>query len=293
MKRRYRQSQIIIIIALVAVMLGVSVGFAAFSNVLTIGSSAQVKPDSSTFSVLFSSSGTTQATSAVSGTGSGGASGGSASISGTTISGLKANFTAPGQSVTYTFYSHNVGSFIAYLRNVNFGTGRNCLAGIDTNSDMVDAACKDISVSVTVGDSTYIEDTIVTGHGLSIGMYEKIIIKITYASNGNFADGDFSVYFGDISLIYSSVDGESAKLIEFIAGSDSLIAEEGMTFGEWIESDYNTAGIKYDDNGKIVTSDCLVLTSYEGSPTSSTVIVEMSEYSLLPSASPSRYGTCS
>ena len=257
MNRKYRQTQIITIIALVVVMLGVSVGFAAFSNVLTIGTTAAVKPDSSTFSVLFSSSGTTQATSAVSGTGSGGATGGSASISGTTISGLKANFTAPGQSVTYTFYAHNVGSYLAYLRNVTFGSGKSCTAGSSTNDDMVNAACDDISISVTIGNSSYTESSFVLGNTLEKGAYETIVVTISYSSNGDVADGDFSITFGDISLEYSSAE---PNIISFTLQTHSYsaptttttyYADKGMLWSEWIDSSYNTAGIAEANNGYI------------------------------------------
>ena len=237
MKRSYRQTQIITIVALVVVMLGVSVGFAAFSNVLTIGTTAAVKPDSSTFSVLFSSSGTTQSTSAVSGVGSGGATAGSASISGTTISGLKANFTAPGQSVTYTFYSHNVGSFVAYLRNVNFGSGKNCTPGNNTSTDMVNAACDDISISVTIGGSSYTESTEVTGHTLAIDAYETVVVKLTYSSNGDVADGDFSVTFGDVSLTYSSIDGEAS--IE--PPSVQILTVDKTPTGEYLDNENSNA----------------------------------------------------
>ena len=247
MKRRYRQTQIITIIALLVVMLGVSVGFAAFSNVLTIGTTAAVTPDSSTFSVLFSSSGTTQTTGSVAGTGSGGATGGSASISGTTISGLKANFTAPGQSVTYTFYSHNVGSFVAYLRNVTFGSEKSCTAGSSANAEMVNAACDDISVSVTVGGSNYLANATVYNHPLAVDAYETVTVTILYSSNGDVADGDFSVTFGDVSLTYSSVDGE-LNLISFsLSAAGSFTAPEGMTWAEWVNSEYNTTLTDGDD----------------------------------------------
>ena len=52
---RNREAKIISIVALFIAVVGVSVGFAAFSNTLTINSSAEVKPDSSKFAVNFSS----------------------------------------------------------------------------------------------------------------------------------------------------------------------------------------------------------------------------------------------
>lgn len=43
-------------------------------------------------------------------------------------------------------------------------------------------------------------------HNLNVGMSEKIIVEIEYAVDGDTADGQFSVQFGDISLNYNSVD---------------------------------------------------------------------------------------
>ena len=48
--------KIIAIIALLLGIVGVTLGYAAFSSTLTISSSAEVKPDPSTFNVDFSSS---------------------------------------------------------------------------------------------------------------------------------------------------------------------------------------------------------------------------------------------
>ena len=48
-----RNAQVIAIVALVVAVLGLSVGFASFSNVLNIQASANVKPDSSTLNVDF------------------------------------------------------------------------------------------------------------------------------------------------------------------------------------------------------------------------------------------------
>ena len=50
-----RKVQIIAIVALVVGIVGLSIGFAAFSSVLNIQTSANVKPDSSTLNVDFSS----------------------------------------------------------------------------------------------------------------------------------------------------------------------------------------------------------------------------------------------
>lgn len=243
---RNRQIKIITIIALVVAISGLSIGFAAFTSVLTISSTATVTPDESAFSVLFSSSGTSQATAQITPTVSG-ATGDKATISGTTISGLKANFTEPGQTVTYAFWSHNAGSYTAYLRNISYETATSgstfkyCTPGTNATESLVAAACEDINVTVSVG-STNASDTIgVTNHPLAVNAYEQVIVTITYASDGERADGEFNVLFGDITLNYSSIDGGKQIITFEVEDYGEFQAENGMTWLQWFESDYNTS----------------------------------------------------
>ena len=120
-----RGTKIIAIIALCVAVIGLSVGFAAFSNNLTISSSANVSPESTDFDVNFSTVNTAETAGAVSGVVSheGIVTADDATINNTgdpTITGLNANFKEPGQSVTYTFYTHNAGKYIAYLNSVTY-----------------------------------------------------------------------------------------------------------------------------------------------------------------------------
>ena len=210
---KQRQTKVLSILALVAGVLGLTLGFAAFSNTLIISSSANVKPDSSSFSVVFSSSGSTLAQAAITAVGNPSTvTGADATISGTKITGLKANFTEPGQTITYSFYAHNAGSYLAYLRSVDFGTAQTCVKTASTTTDsLVTAACDDISVKVSVNGTEYTanNDTI-SGHSLATTGFEPVVVTITYAANGDRADGEFNVTFGDITLEYSSVDYTAA-----------------------------------------------------------------------------------
>lgn len=212
-----RSSKVIAIVALLVAVVGLSVGFAAFSSTLTISSSANVTPNSDTFKVVFSSNGTTLTTEAVNGDVTGtGASATAATINNDTnptISGLAATFTEPGQKVVYTFYAHNSGEYDAFLKSVTYAnvTGKSesrvCTAGSGTTASYVASACDDISVKVNVGTTNTTASTAnITGHSLVKGAFEQVTVTIEYAANGDRADGDFSVAFGDISLVYSSVD---------------------------------------------------------------------------------------
>lgn len=220
MIHKYKRKRKIELVLLIICILAMSVGFAAFSNELTISSNAIVKPDSSAFKVVFSSSGTSYLTNKVSGTATGSATPGNATIDNTgdipTISDLTATFTGPGESVKYEFYAYNSGAYVAYLNGVNFNnvsgeaSSKVCSA-IDSSSvtdSLMQSACNDITVTVDVGSNTSIMSSTnnITGHSLGKGAYEKVVITISYASNDNRSDGDFTVEFGDIGLSYSTVN---------------------------------------------------------------------------------------
>ena len=226
MKGKDRSSQVIAIMALVVGVVALSIGFAAFTTTLTIKSAADVTPAVTPLDVVFSTSSNSAATGTVSAVDAGtvtGASGDSATLTGTTITGIKAHFTKPGQKVTYTFNSYNNSSFTAYLNSITYANvqGSNpaatkvCQAKAGTNpaSNGVDAACNDISVSVTVGSHTATGSegtTAIGSHSLAAGAGETVVVTIEYSNAtgaGHEADGDFTVAFGDISLGYSTVQG--------------------------------------------------------------------------------------
>ena len=213
-----RGSKMVAVIALCVAVVGVTLGFAAFSNSLTIKPSADVTPDESTFNVDFSSSGSSPVAGSVTpdkNPTSITASNATINNDGDpTISNLSATFTAPGQSATYTFYAYNAGEYIAYLKSINFENAASgasfkvCTPGGGTTASLVTAACEDITVSVKVGSETETTSSqaSITGHTLAKGAYEEIVVKIDYAAGGDRADGPFDVDFGNIALTYSSVD---------------------------------------------------------------------------------------
>ena len=213
---RDRSAKIIAIVALCVAVAGLSIGFAAFSNDLKIESSAKVSPNQNDFDVNFSASNTSELDGTVSAVGTNSATGEDATINNSaspTITGLKANFTEPGQKVTYSFYVHNAGKYAAYLNNVTYAnvSGKTatkiCTAGVGTDATMVEAACNGISVSVKVGNDTYTGSMdSISNHLLAINAYEPVVVTIEYNSGASRADGDFEVAFGDITLTYDSVD---------------------------------------------------------------------------------------
>jgi len=210
--------KLIAIIAILVGAVGVAIGYSAFSSSLIINSSAEVTPDANLFSVKFSSSDQSVQTNAITPTLSRqnvtGFSGTNATINNSgdpTISNLKATFTEPGQSVTYSFNSFNDGEYIAYLNSITFTGSKTCTAKNTTTQSLVDAACNGISLSITVGESTKTVTTTetvssISSHSLATDTAEPVSVTITYASGSGIADGDFDVTLPSITLKYDSVD---------------------------------------------------------------------------------------
>lgn len=213
---RDRSTKVIAIVALCVAIFGLSVGFAAFSNDLTIKSEATVKPNASDFDVNFSSSDTSETDGTVTATSTAGVSAQDATINNATaptISGIKVEFTEPGQSAKYSFFAHNAGKYKAFLNNVTFKNAKDananiaCVAAEGTNAAMVASACQGISIKVKVGTTTFVEPTPnITSHELPIDQYEPVEVTIEYKTGAARADGDFQVNIGDIVLTYGSVD---------------------------------------------------------------------------------------
>ena len=196
---RDRSAKIIAIVALCVAIVGLSIGFAAFSSNLTISSSANVKPDPSSFDVNFSTSNTSELDGTVTGVGTNSATAEDATIN---------NSASP-----TSFYAHNAGKYAAYLNSVTYSnvsgetSTKVCTAGSGTDEAMVALACNGISVSVNVGNEPYPgSKSDIENHLLAIDAYEEVVVTIEYASDATRADGDFEVSFGDITLTYNSVD---------------------------------------------------------------------------------------
>lgn len=207
--------KILSLIALVVGVIGVSLGYAAFASTLTINTAAEIRPDGTKFNVDFSSSSSSVATSPVNAvlnpnnvTGFTATAGTIDNSADPTITNLKATFTEPGQTATYTFYSYNAGEFVAYLNSIVFSGNKTCTAATGTDANMVSAACDDITMTVKVGSENVTDTSVasITGHTLAINAAEEIVVTISYAAGGDLTDGDFDVTFPSVVLTYASAD---------------------------------------------------------------------------------------
>lgn len=243
----------IVLVALLVVIVGMSLGFAAFSSTLSISSSASVTPSSSDFKVVFSSSATMYELDVsqidIEGSSSGGATFdyNSVVVDNNLVSELNANFSAPNQNVIYTFYAHNAGKYDAYLRGISFtaldnGTYKKCSAtttdSTKATDSLVQAACEGIDVTISIGGTQYDLGSNISGHKLSKGGVEEIQVKIEYKSGSALADGPFKVEISDFKLDYSTVD--YVNLVTFTIDGTTYQGIDGMSTTDWVNSSYNT-----------------------------------------------------
>ena len=199
----------LLVFALLLSVAALSLGFAAFTSTLTIKSSAAYTGGG--FNLKFSTSNSGIVTGSVTptttpATGTPKPTGDTATLSETTIQGLKATFTDTNQSVKYSFYAYNASEFVGYLNSVSLGS-KTCTPGDGTTASYVTQACNGISLSVKVGSNTYTSsNTNISSHTLAKNTGEAIEVTITYADGSAKADGDFTVTFGDTTLIYGTAD---------------------------------------------------------------------------------------
>ena len=214
-----RNRQGVTIAALIIAIVGLSIGFAAFSNTLTIRGTATVTPDRSNFSVVFSTNASELETNPV--TPNSATLGDAGTINNREgnprLTGLKAKFTSPGDSVTYSLYVLNNGQYDAYLTNLNFDTvdGSNfvkCISGSGATDTLTQQACGDISVTVQVGQESFSSNAqtgltnTLNNHVLLKGNSEPVTVTISYANNNHYVDGPVTIMIGDIQLQYRTVN---------------------------------------------------------------------------------------
>lgn len=198
-----RKAKKSVLIVLLLLVVGLSIGFAAFSSQLTISSSAKVEGNEQNFKVVFSDN-ATSASGSTAVTAGQATSGGN--FNGTELTGLNAEFTEPGQTATWTVYAYNAGQFDAFLNDVTIGEITGTALNTTTQS-FVNEAVKGLSVSVKVGATSYEQSTsAISNHKLQQGQGETVVITLKYAAGSAIADGDFTVNIGDIKLNYESID---------------------------------------------------------------------------------------
>lgn len=192
-----RRAKLIAVIALVIAVIGLSIGFAAYSTTLTIGGSATVKASSwkIMFENLSASVPTGTATEVTAPT---------INNNDTNIGDYSVSFTTPGDTISYTFDITNDGTFNAEISSLTIPTPT--CTGTGDNAE-VDASnvCSNIEYTLKYTDSGL---SLAEGDALNANNNINVTLTLTYKSTiaaENLPLKDVSISNLGISIIYSQV----------------------------------------------------------------------------------------
>ena len=221
--------RIIAIAALLVAVLGLSLGFAAFSSTLNITSNADVLIDDSVWDVGFSTanSAITAGDKPDNGTGNSEISISKFVISQKTPASLS---TTAGSSVTYDFFIVNDGDLDAFLNSVTMGslscTYKTGSRTVDDNHTTISTGTGTISpedcakmftATLTIGSSSYTSGSAAQTSGfgttnqLLVAGPKYVAASLTIAFNNNslstvtnVPNGDFNVALSDTTVVYGT-----------------------------------------------------------------------------------------
>ncbi len=214
-----RDSKIIAIVALIVAVVGLGIGFAAFTANLTISSSAKVTPSASNFKVKFKESTLSCGSGSTTGSGSVSKTG---TLNETSISGLEVTLTKPGDSVTCTATITAEGDYEAYLTAINTNKLTcNPKAG-NTFASLGNKACEGIKATFSIGTATATATTQASSNAATLGESFKIskggntfgtqtlTIKIEYLSSATPTDEELNITVPTTTLVYETVKGATS-----------------------------------------------------------------------------------
>lgn len=182
-----RGSKAMALAALIVGVVGLTIGFAAFSATLTIDSSAEYTPNASEFTTVF---GFAQKTADPEGSGS------VAADYAKNWTGINASFDGTGQSKTYTATVKNGSEYDATTSQTTYTLEpTTCEAEDGTTAALKDAACAEISAVVTM------PETVAKNNGTTDGTGEATIV-ITGPTTA--VDGKLTVTFPNVEAVYTT-----------------------------------------------------------------------------------------
>ena len=226
--KQNRQSKIVAIVALCISVLGLTLGFAAFSNTLTISSSATVSPDEADFKITvlgLNQSASTQNIEDVIFDVSNYNETSSYPVANTsvikatpavidnkelTLNNISATLTTDDQNVAYYFVLRNDGEYDAYfdvgsLADVYQGKTGVCTPAAGTSANLVDQTCSSIELAMMLAtEEGEIDVTTIDKYKIEKGGHIILIVGLRYDDATVYADGDFSVSFEDLKLEFST-----------------------------------------------------------------------------------------
>ena len=229
---RNRQSKIIAIVALCVAVVGLTLGFAAFSNTLTISSSATVSPDKSDFKMIIygvenASEFDIAEFSPVTSTSISqpklykNATGTNAIIDNSTltIKNIDVNLIKPQDWAIYCFRVVNEGKYTAYitmdmLKSIDdIQNSLTCTPDEGTSEVMVENVCSGKGIEIYLNAfSTYDSESFDSQIGISnleyftIPVGEELQLEYGILYQGGYVDGNFDVKIPDLKLEFSTVE---------------------------------------------------------------------------------------
>ena len=196
-----------VLVALIAMVVVVGVGFAAFTTTLNINGTAKVEASSWNIHFANCTGGNclkTSNTQAISGIKSTTVVNTEPTLTDTTINNWDVTFKTPGDSVTYAFNVVNDGSFNAKISTFELPTP--VCTGFGTNAD-VDAKNVCDNTEYTLKDSN--GNDIEVGRTLSAGQSDKMILSLTYKASIKSADlpeNDVKISNLGFPIIYTQIN---------------------------------------------------------------------------------------
>lgn len=194
-----RGAKVIAIVALLIAVVGLTVGYAAYSSTLTINGTATVDPASWKVNFDYKNG------NSLTGTIKGHATENTApTLEDTTISGFDVTLTAPGDSVTYNFLIKNSGTLNAKLANFTMGT-LTCAPNASSNISQADATklCGELKYTLTYAD----DSTITTGTPLNSNDSKELKLKLEWPSASTLSvSDDVKVTIGTTTFVYEQAE---------------------------------------------------------------------------------------
>ena len=194
-----RGAKVIAIVALLIAVVGLTVGYAAYSSTLTINGTANVDPASWKVNFGYKTG------DSLTGTINGHATENTApTLADTTISGFDVTLKAPGDSVTYNFLIKNSGTLNARLSNFTMGT-LTCAPNEGSNISQEDATklCGELKYTLTYAD----DSTITTGTTLNSNASKELNLKLEWPSASTLSvSDDVKVTIGTTTFVYEQAE---------------------------------------------------------------------------------------
>ena len=196
-----RGAKIIAIVALLIAVVGLTVGYAAYSSTLTINGTATVDPASWKVNFGYKTG------NSLTGTIKGHATETTApTLADTTISGFDVTLKAPGDSVTYNFLIKNSGTLNARLANFTMGT-LTCAPNEGSNISPEDATklCGELKYTLTYAGAG--GSTITTGEILNPNNSKELELKLEWPSASTLSvSDDVKVTIGTTTFVYEQAE---------------------------------------------------------------------------------------